>query len=336
MRILVTGATGFLGSHLLAELDRLGDGLPIRVLSQRRNSALDKHGVDVCLGSVTRAEDVARAVEGVTHIYHLAGFVSRDPDEGHRMHAVHVDGTRILCGEAAKAGVKRVVLVSTSGTVAVSDREDEFPDEESPAPLSIISRWPYYASKYYQEEAARRFCGDKVELVTVNPSLLLGPGDDRVGSTREVLSFLSGDIKLVPGGGLNFVDARDVAAFLPVAMEKGQAGRRYLLGGHNMTFADYFDRLERLSKSYSPRLKVKSGTAFFAARAQDFVLRALGRTPPIEPSAVEMAKYFWYFTGDRARSELGFSPREATDTLFDTITYVREHAMGDGVFRKKD
>jgi len=336
MRILVTGATGFLGSHLLTELARRSDGLPLRVLSQRRNSALDKHGVDVCLGSITRAEDVARAVEGVTHIYHLAGFVSRDPDDGHRMHAVHVDGTRILCGEAAKAGVKRIVLVSTSGTVAVSDREDEFPDEESPAPLSIISRWPYYASKYYQEEAARKFCGDKVELVTVNPSLLLGPGDDRVGSTREVLSFLSGDIKLVPEGGLNFVDARDVAAFLPVAMEKGQAGRRYLLGGHNMSFADYFDRMERLSKSYSPRLKVKSSVALFAARAQDLVLRALGRTPPIEPSAVEMAKYFWYFTGERAQSELGFSPREATDTLFDTITYVREHAMGDGVFRKKD
>ena len=336
MRILVTGATGFLGSHLLGELARRGDGLPLRVFSQRRTPVLDRYGVDICTGSITRAEDVARALDGVTHIYHLAGFVSRDPDDGHRMHAVHVDGTRILCAAAAKAGVQRIVLVSTSGTVAVSERADECPDEDSPAPLSIIARWPYYASKYYQEEAARRFCGDTVELVTVNPSLLLGPGDDRVGSTREVLSFLSGDIKLVPEGGLNFVDARDVAAFLPLAMEKGQPGRRYLLGGHNMTFAEYFDRLERLSKAYSPRLKVKSDVALFAARAQDLLLRALGRTPPIEPSAVEMAKYFWYFTGDRARSELGFSPREASDTLFDTIAYVREHAMGGGVFSKKD
>jgi dihydroflavonol-4-reductase len=336
MRILVTGGTGFLGGHLLTELTRRRFKWPIRVLVRQPSAQFDRPGIEVVTGSINQAELVAQALDGITHVYHLAGFVSRDPNDGHRMHSVHVDGTRILCRAAVAAGVKRMVMLSTSGTVAVSEREDEFPDEDSPAPLSIISEWPYYASKYYQEEAARRFCGEKIQLIIVNPSLLLGPGDDRLGSTREVLSFLSGDIRLVPDGGLNFVDVRDVAAILPVAMDKGQPGRRYLLGGHNMTFTDFFNRLERLSKSYTSRLNVRGSLAVLAARAQSAVLRAMGRTSPIEPSAVAMAKYFWYFTGERAKNELGFSPREATQTLFDTITYVREHGMGDGMFLKKD
>ena len=93
--------------------------------------------------------------------------------------------------------------------------------------MDIIARWPYYTSKLYQEEAARRACGDEVELVMVNPSLLLGPGDDRLSSTRPVLQFLAREIALTPPGGLNFVDARDVAALLPVAMERGTPGERY-------------------------------------------------------------------------------------------------------------
>ena len=116
-------------------------------------------------------------------------------------------------------------MASTSGTVAVSRRADDVADEETPTPVDIIARWPYYASKLYQEETARRACGDKVELVTLNPSLLLGPGDDRLSSTRPILQFLAREIPLMPAGGLNVVDARDVAALMPVAMARGNAGR---------------------------------------------------------------------------------------------------------------
>ena len=142
------------------------------------------------------------------------------------------------------------------------------PDEDSPTPLELIAGWPYYASKLYQEQTARRICGDRIELVMVNPSLLLGPGDVRMGSTRDVLSFLAGDVKLVPSGGINFVDARDVAAIIPVAMDRGRPGERYLLGGHDMTFAEYFDRIERASKEYHPRLKAHGRWPVLAAKLQ--------------------------------------------------------------------
>jgi dihydroflavonol-4-reductase len=335
MKILVTGGTGFLGTHFMNELCKRVDAAEVRVLNLVNTPALEKLGVEVLTGTVTSRADVERAMDGVTHVYHLAGYVSRRPEDAHLMFTVHVDGTRVVCQAAAEAGVKRIVMSSTSGTIAISDREDAWPDEDSPAPMELITRWPYYSSKFYQEATARRFCGDKVELVMVNPALLLGPGDERIGSTREVVSFLSGDVRIVPHGGINFVDARDVAAMIPVAMEKGRPGERYLLGGHNMTFVEYFSRMERLSKEYSPRIKVRSDWAWYAARAQAAVFKALGRTAPIEPTAADQARFFWYFDSAKAKRELGWAPREATATIHDTIEYVREFHLGNGAFAKK-
>jgi dihydroflavonol-4-reductase len=316
------------------ELCKRVDGSQIRVLSLFHTPALDAHGVEVLIGTVTSPTDMARAMEGVTHVYHLAGFVSRRPEDAHLMYQVHVDGTRVVCQAAVTAGVQRLVMSSTSGTIAISEREDEWPDESSPAPLALITRWGYYSSKYYQEATARQFCAGKVELIMVNPSLLLGPGDERIGSTREVVSFLAGDIRVVPPGGINFVDARDVAAVIPVAMEKGRPGERYLLGGHNMTFAEYFDRIERASKEYHPRVKAHGRWPVLAAKVQSAIFKAVGRTSPIEPASVDMATHFWYFDSAKAKRELGFAPREASDTIFDTIRYIRENALGKGAFAK--
>ena len=329
MKTLITGATGFLGSHLLRQLLASGDRAELRVFAQSRRESLHAQGVEVVTGSVTDAAAVARAVAGVDRIYHLAGFVSRKPEDAARMYEVHVEGTRLLCEAARSAGVRRMVLASTSGTIAVSDRADDKPDESSAPPLALIGKWPYYASKYYQEETARRGCGEAIELVTVNPSLLLGPGDDRLSSTRDVLQFLAGDIKICPSGGLNFVDARDVAAVLPTAMERGRPGERYLLGGYNWTFVEFFNRLARQTKLPAPLLRAPRGRlTVYATEVQAALYRKLGRTPPLEPKAVEMAGYFWYFDSTKARDELGFQNRESADTLHDTVSYLREHILG--------
>jgi dihydroflavonol-4-reductase len=325
----VTGGTGFLGRHLLEVLANGDDD--VRVLVQSAPPAwLGELGFEIVQGSVTSEDDAKRAVDGVARIYHLAGLVSHKPADAHRMYAVHVEGTRLVCEAAVRAGVKRIVMASTSGTIAVSRRADDMPDEESPAPVDIISRWPYYASKLYQEEAARRACGDRLELVTINPSLLLGPGDDRLSSTRPVMQFLAGEIALVPTGGFNLVDARDVATLLPVAMERGTPGARYLVGACNWTFQEFLGRLARLTKVPGPRMKLGGRLPLLATRAQAALYRQWGRRPPMEPQSVEMADYFWYFDAGKAARELGFSPRDAADTLHDTVRYIREHLLGNG------
>jgi len=325
---LITGGTGFLGAHLVRQLIESG-AKDIRVMATSIPEWLTGLGVDTVEGSVTNADDVARAVEGVTEIYHLAGKVSRERDDAREMYKLHVDGTRLLCDAAKKAEVKTMVLASSSGTIAVTEKGDVIPDETYSPPLDIIARWPYYASKAYQEMAAlERFNGKGLRLVIMNPSLLLGPGDDRLSSTKVVLDFMARKITAVPNGGLNFVDVRDTAKAFRAAMQKGRHGERYLLGAVNWTFVKFFDRLERLTKVASPRLAFPSRFAVTGAQVIDSLFRQWNLTSPLQAEEIEMAEYFWYLNHSRARRELGFTPRDPGDTLNDTVRYVREKFLG--------
>ena len=325
---LITGGTGFLGSHLVRQLVESG-AKDIRVMATSIPAWLTGLGVDTFEGSVTNQEHVTRAVEGVNEIYHLAGKVSREKDDAREMYKLHVDGTRMLCDAARGAGVRTIVLASSSGTIAVTDKSDEILDETYPPPLDIIARWPYYASKAYQEMAAlERFSGKDQRLIIMNPSLLLGPGDDRLSSTKVVLDFMARKIAAVPNGGLNFVDVRDTAAAFRVAMQKGRHGQRYLLGAVNWTFVKFFDRLARLTKVASPRLAFPSKVAVTGAQVIDSLFRQWKFTSPVQADEIEMAEYFWYFKHDKARRELGFTPRDPADTLNDTVRYLRENFLG--------
>lgn len=328
-KTLITGATGFLGSHLL-ELLKHERGLRLLVsdASHRELPA----GIEVVEGSITDADAVKRAVDGIEKIYHLAGKVSRNPQQKRLCYEVHVEGTRLLCTAAREAGVKRILMVSTSGTIAVTEKGTIIPDETYPVPLKIISRWPYYASKYYQEETARRICQNSIELVMVNPSLLLGPGDSRLSSTQDILKFLGRDIPAIPSGGLNFVDVRDVAAVCITAMERGRAGERYLLGGPNWTFQKFFERLERLTGVRAPRLKSPGKLGLWGAHWIDSFYRHWDRVPPVELTSIEMAEYYWYLDCSKAERELGFVSRDPGETLFDTVKYLRKHFLAEDFF----
>jgi len=330
-KILITGGTGFLGSHIVRQFIDAGEK-DLRVMASRVPAWMTDRGVEACEGSVTNRDDVAKACKGVSAIFHLAGKVSRDNDDAAAMNKVHLEGTRLLCNAATEAGVSTIVLASSSGTIAVSEDEEIF-DETFPQPVEIISQWAYYASKYYQERAALDgFDGDGRRLVIMNPSLLLGPGDERLSSTKPVLDFLGRKIPYCPSGGLNFVDARDAATAFIAALEKGVHQEKYLLGSENMTFEQFFGRLERLSGVSAPGLRVPKKLAVAGSSILSSMYKNWGRTPPVATNEVEQAEHFWYFDSSKAIDELGFSPRDPQETLMDTITYLRENILGGGVF----
>lgn len=333
---LVTGGTGFLGSHLVRQLVESGVK-NIRVMSTSAPPWLAELGVESCAGSVTSPADVARAVQGVAEIYHLAGMVSHEPENAHRMYALHVDGTRLLCDAARAAGVKSIVLASTSGTLAVSEDGEFIPDEEAPPPLDIISRWSYYASKVYQERVAlEHFAGTDLRLVMLNPSLLLGPGDDRLSSTKVILDFLARKIFAVPKGGLSFVDVRDAATAFRVAMQRGQHGERYLLGAVNWSFEKFFARLERLTKTPAPRISLPAKLAVSGSQIFGALYRHWHLAPPVQATEIEMANYFWYVDAAKAQRELGFTARDPSETLHDTVDYVRRNFLGHEAFKNSN
>jgi dihydroflavonol-4-reductase len=328
--MLITGGTGFLGAHLVRQLVEAG-AKNLRVMATSIPAWLTELGVETIAGSIINADDVARAVEGVGEIYHLAGRVSREPEDAHEMYSIHVDGTRLLCDAAQASSVKTIVLASTSGTIAVREKGDGIPDETGAPPLDIISRWPYYASKLYQERAAlERFNGTGKRLVILNPSLLLGPGDARLSSTKVILDFMAHKINATPTGGLSFVDVRDAAIAFRAAMKDGRHGERYLLGSANWTFDKFFSRLERLTKVRAPRFSFPSKVAIAGSQIIHAFYKQWDKAPPVEPAEVEMAEYFWYLDSTKAEHELGFSPRDPGETLLDTVKYLRTNFLGGG------
>lgn len=330
-RILVTGGTGFLGTHIVRQFLDAGE-TNLKVLASRVPEWMKDAGVKAVEGSVTNRDDVAKACKNVSAIFHLAGKVSRDNDDAAAMNKIHLEGTRVLCEAAMEAGVSTFVLASSSGTIAVSE-DETIMDETFPQPVDLLARWAYYASKYYQERTAlENFNGEGKRLVIMNPSLLLGPDDDRLSSTKPVLDFLGRKVPYCPSGGLNFVDVRDAATAFISALEKGRHQEKYLLGAENMTFAQFFGRLERLSGVSAPSLKVSKKLAVAGSSMISSIYKNWGKPSPVMPNEVEQAEHFWYFDSAKAIDELGFSPRDPQETLNDTITYLRRNFLGEGVF----
>jgi dihydroflavonol-4-reductase len=328
-KILITGGTGFLGTHIVRQFLAAGEK-DLRVLSSSVPEWMKDAGVEPIEGSVTEVADVAAAVRGASAIFHLAGKVSRDNEDAAAMNKIHLQGTRLLCEAAKEAGVDTMVLASSSGTIAVSEDEQIF-DETFPQPVEIFSRWAYYASKYYQERAAlENFDGDGRRLSIMNPSLLLGPDDERLSSTKPVLDFLGRKIPYTPSGGLNFVDVRDAARAFISALEKGRHQEKYLLGAANMTFEEFFGRLERLSGVRAPMLRVPKRLAMVGSSFVESVFKNWGKTSPVASKEVDQAEHFWYFDSSKAEEELGFAPGDPQETLNDTIKYLNENFLGHG------
>jgi len=331
-KILITGGTGFLGAHLVRQFLDAGTR-NLRVMASSVPEWMTDAGIEPFAGSVTRKDDVAQATRNCEAIYHLAGKVSFAYEGAAGMNKIHVEGTRILAQAAKENGVKNFILASSSGTSAITE-DGEVTDETYPQPVEILTKWAYYASKYYQEKTALRAFQDKGErLVILNPSLLLGSGDERLSSTKIVLDFMAQKLPITPSGGVNFVDARDAAAAFLNALDKGRHGERYLLGAVNWTVAEFFARLERLSGVKAPMFSVPKRVAIAGSNFLSSLYKTFDKPAPFEASEVEMGEYFWYFDSSKAEEQLGFAARDPQETLLDTIKYLRENFLGDGVFK---
>jgi hypothetical protein len=224
---------------------------------------------------------------------------ARDPSDAQRMMRLHVDGTRRVLERMAAAGVRRMVLASTSGTIGVS-RDEAILDESAPYAEDIVAGWPYYASKIFQERLAFEH-GKRlgIEVVAVNPSLLLGPGDRRLSSTGDVRKFLRREIPTIPDGGISFVDARDAAAATASALDRGRTGERYLLGGPNWTTKEFFARLGRIADVAPPRLKLPASWARWGAGVMEELYRWRGKQPPVDRISVEMAEHYYQLAANQ-------------------------------------
>jgi dihydroflavonol-4-reductase len=310
----VGGATGFLGGHVVAALESRGhEVVPV----SRTGGGGRARAVDVLDADAVRA-----SAEGCEWAFLCTGKVTRDRDDSEELYRLHVTGTKSALDGLRRAGVRRVVVASTSGTLAVGTDRDRIADEGCRAPLEVIASWPYYRTKLYAErEALAANAPPDFEVVVVNPSLLLGPGDVRESSTGDVRRFLEGVIPAVPAGGIAFVDARDAAEGMLLAAERGRPGERYILNAQNLTLAAFFQRLERISGVKAPLLKLPASRPLALGIGHLFTkaVRAIGGVPPVSEASIEMGQYFWYCDASKAERELGFRARDPGETLRETV-----------------
>jgi dihydroflavonol-4-reductase len=320
-RTLVTGATGFIGGHVVRQLLARGDDVVATVREQSRTTELTALGVRTVRADILDRRAMRRSMRGVTRVFHVAGTAELNATRA-RIFAVQVEGTRIVLEEALRAGVERAVLTSSVAAIGPAPA-GESADETSPwqAGRHGIA---YLDAKHEAEVAALRLTARGLPLVIVNPAHTLGPGFDperRHASTSIVRRFMLRQIPAYVNGTVNVVGVQDVARGHLLADIRGRIGERYILGNRNFTLDRLFADLGRLSGIEPPAVRLPLAAAL--------ALSAAGRRLPVGevPSATEIraAALNWAFVNRKARRELGWRPAAHEDCLEETIAWYREH-----------
>ena len=329
MTTLVTGATGFLGSAVArALLDR---GEVVRVLVRRESDRRNIDGLDVELaeGNLNDPQSLRNAVKGCRVLYHAAADYRlwvKDPKE---LYDTNVAGTRALLRSASEAGVERIVYTSS---VATLGREPSGRPADEQTPVTIDDMTGHYKrSKFLAEEDVNRLVRDeKIPVVIVNPSTIIGPRDIRPTPTgRMVEEAARGKIPAFVDTGLNVVHVDDVAIGHVQAYEHGKVGERYVLGGDDMMLREILAEIASLVGRRPPRIRLPRAAVLPVAYVAEFAARIRGSAvePLITVDGIKMSKSLMFFSSQKAKKAIGYSPRPGREALADAVKWLRVHKL---------
>jgi dihydroflavonol-4-reductase len=319
---LVTGATGFVGSAVVRALVRAGH--PVRVLarpeSDRRN--LQGLAVEIAEGALENAESLAAAVAGCRYLFHVAADYRlwvRDPEP---MFRVNVAGTRELMLAALAAGVERIVYTSSVATLGIV--RGEVADEEVASSAADMIG-PYKRSKFEAEAAVAELVSERaLPAVIVNPSTPVGPGDIKPTPTgRLIVQAARGRMPGFVDTGLNIVHVDDVGLGHLLAARSGQIGRRYILGGENLTLKEILAEVALVTGRRRPALRIPHAALLPIAAGAEAVARLTGREPFTTFDGVRLARKKMFFSTARAVEELGYAARPARQAIADAVAWYR-------------
>ena len=305
MPTLVTGATGFLGRHLLPLLAEQGEPVRAFVRTGTDVSELERLGAEVRRGELLDAGAVRRAAAGCGRVFHLAGLVAHEARDREKLLAVNVEGVRTVLA-AVEPGA-RVVHVSSVAAVGPAPARDRPADETQPFP-PWAERFVYAQTKRLGEQVALGAAARGQDVVVANPGFLLGPGDVYRVSTWHVWRYLQGVLRVTVPGGLSFTDARDVAAGLVTLAARGRAGERTILTSRegNLSHADFFGRVGEVTGVRRRMIELPPRLAVLGARLVPW---------PVRPGEVEAAAHWWFYDTRKAETELGFTTRPIDETI---------------------
>lgn len=320
MKALVTGASGFIGSHVVRALLRRGYDVRGLVRSTSDLKNLDGVRVELVQGNILQPESLSTAMMECSMVFHAAAIYSHWGYTQAQLMEVAVDGTSNILSAAAKSGVKTVIL--TSSSVVLGSSTNPVPRDELAEP-DLKGEPPYVHAKYEQE---RRAFADAerlgLRLIAVCPTITVGGPDAGLSeSNRMLASYLRDPYKATWLGGCNVVSVEDVAEGHVLVAEKGRPGSRYLLGSENVSWEELHRTLSRLTGLPGPYLTAGHTASYLAATAYELISRVTGEPPPSSRAQAKMVgRYYWYDSG-RA-GELGYAPKSADKALADAVSYL--------------
>src|ERR1700732_1332502 len=306
MKAFVTGATGFLGSHVARVLGEQGADLRLLVRSTSNLRNLEGLKAETATGDLRDGASLEKGMSGCDTVFHVAADYRlwvRDPAE---MYRSNVAGTKAILVAARKNGVRRVVYTSSVATVGFTGNGHPA-DEDSPVSLAAMIG-PYKRSKFMAEQLAMEAGGSGMHVVVVNPTTPVGEQDVKPTPTgRIVVDFLKRRFPAYVETGLNLVDVRECAVGHVVALEKGRPGERYILGGENLTLKQILDKLGEISGLPSPKVKLPYVFAFATGIVDEAITgRLLHREPRATVDSVRMGKKKMFASCAKAERELGW------------------------------
>ena len=330
MSILITGATGYLGSRLVQLLTSRGQ--PVRVLCRTAPTPPMFHqpGVQIAIGAIEDSASLDRAMDGIQKVYHLAAYAriwSKDRD---KYRLLNVTGTRNVLEAAKKAGVRKVLHVSTAGVVGPS--KDQPMNEDMPRNADFFNL--YESTKWESEQECFAYSRNGLPVTIVNPSRVYGPGPDTGSNpvTKLIELYINRKWKIIPGSGDDigsycFVD--DVVEGLVGGMDKGRDGERYLLGGINASFKELLRIVSSISGVDNRSWHVPYFLLEAFSHAQLFLAKTTGKPPIITPDWVRKYHYHWALDSSKAQRELGYRIRPLEEGVAHTISWLRENRPGN-------
>ena len=304
MTTLVTGAAGFLGSHVTRQLVARGKEVRVLLRASSTNRAIADLPLEYVTGDLRDPGSLDRAMKGVKRVFHVAADYRLWARRSREIYDSNVGGTRNLLEAARRAGVEQVVYTSTVATIAV-DRP-QLPNEFTDAKLAEMVGH-YKRSKWMAEREVLNAAKGGVPVIVAMPTTPVGPWDWKPTPTGKIiLDFLNGKMPGYVETGLNFVGVEECAAGHLLAAEKGKIGERYLLGGENLTLKEMLDVLAKITGLRAPNWKIPHALALGVAYANTAFSRLVGREPSIPVEGVKIARHMMFVDCARAQRELGF------------------------------
>jgi dihydroflavonol-4-reductase len=304
MTTLVTGAAGFLGSHVTRQLVARGENVRVLMRASSTNRAIADLPLEYVTGDLRDVASLDRAMAGVSRVFHVAADYRLWAKRSQDIYDSNVGGTKNLLDAARRAGVGQLIYTSTVATIAV-DRP-ELPTERTDARLEEMVGH-YKRSKWMAEQEALGAAKSGLPVIVAMPTTPVGPWDWKPTPTGKiVLDFLNGKMPGYVETGLNFVGVEECAAGHLLISEQGKVGERYLLGGENLTLKAMLDVLANITGLPKVKMKIPHGLALGVAYAETIFSRLLGREPNIPVEGVKIAQHVMFVDASRARKELGF------------------------------